>query len=165
MRAVNEAGSGVSGGGTGPESNASTATAPQDETLTISNPTTSLKLTITNHPGDWYYKHTIPSGGTCSTVVSAGTTTAIGLIANTTYTFKAYSNSTCTTANVLATAAAASTLALPELTASDATATSLTLTIANHSGDWYYSTPSPPPPLAPALLWCPPALPQPQPPA
>ena len=144
VRAVNEAGSGVSGGGTGPASAASTATAPQDETLTISDPTTtSLKLTIANHPGDWYYKHTIPSGGTCSSVVSAGTATATatGLTPNTSYTFKAYSNSGCTTE--LATAAATSTLALPELTASDATDNSLKLTIANHSGDWYYKYTSP----------------------
>ena len=146
VRAVNEAGSGVSGGGTGPASAASTATAPQDETLAISDPTTtSLKLTIANHPGDWYYKHTIPSGGDCSTTVSAGTATAIatGLTPNTSYTFKAYSDSGCTTE--LATAAAASTLALPELTASDATDTSLKLTIANHSGDWYYKYTSPTP--------------------
>ena len=137
VRAVNETGSGVSGGGTGPESDASTATAPQDETLTISEATTtSLKLTIANHPGDWYYKYTIPGGGNCSSVVSAGTTTATGLTANTSYTFKAYSDSGCTTE--LATAAATSTLALTELTASDATDTSLKLTIANHSGDWYY---------------------------
>ena len=114
--------------------------------LTASDATVnSLKLTIANHSSDWYYKYTTPSGGTCSSVVSAGTTTAIAssLADSTSYTFKAYSDNGCTTE--LATAAATSTLApAVTLTASDATANSLKLTIANHSSDWYYqyTTPS-----------------------
>ena len=93
--------------------------------LTTSNATaTSLKLTITNHSGNWYYKHTIPSDGQCSNAVSDSTTVASGLQSSTSYIFKAYSDSGCTT--VLATAAATSTLAPGvALTASDATATSL----------------------------------------
>ena len=114
-------------------------------TLTASDATAnSLKLAIANHSSDWYYQYTTPSGGTCSSVVSAGTTTAIAssLADSTSYTFKAYSDNGCTTE--LATAAATSTLAAVTLTASDATANSLKLTIANHSGDWYYqyTTPS-----------------------
>ena len=107
-------------------------------TLTATDATaTSLKLTIANHSGSWYYKHTTPSDGQCSNVVSGTTAVASGLQSSTSYIFKAYSDSGCTT--VLATAAAASTLApAVTLTASDATATSLKLTIANHSGSWYY---------------------------
>ena len=93
---------------------------------------TTATLTIANHSSDWYYKYTTPSGGTCSSVVSAGTTTAIAssLADSTSYTFKAYSDNGCTTE--LATAAATSTLAAVTLTASDATVNSLKL-IA-HSG-------------------------------
>ena len=110
-------------------------------TLTPSDTTaTSLKLTIANHSGNWYYKHTIPSDGQCSSAVSSSTAVASGLQSSTSYIFKAYNDSGCNT--VLATAAAINTLApgapAVTLTASDATATSLKLTIANHSGSWYY---------------------------
>ena len=116
-------------------------------TLTPSDATaTSLKLTIVNYGGSWYYKYTTPSGGQCSNAVSGATAVASGLQSSTSYTFKAYSDSGCTTE--LATAAAISTLApgalAVTLTAGDATATSLKLTIVNHSGSWYYkyTTPS-----------------------
>ena len=117
---------------------ATTSTLAPGVALTATDATaTSLKLTIANHSGSWYYKHTTPSDGQCSNVVSGTTAVASGLQSSTSYIFKAYSDSGCTT--VLATAAAASTLAAAvTLTASDATATSLKLTIANHSGSWYY---------------------------
>ena len=56
-------------------------------------------LTLTNHSGDWYYKYTVPSGDTTCTVVSSGTYTAslTSLTPGTSYTYKAYSNNTCTT--------------------------------------------------------------------
>ena len=126
---------------------AATSTLAPAVTLTATDATaTSLKLTITNHSGNWYYKHTIPSDGQCSNAVSGSTAVASGLQSSTSYTFKAYSDSDCNTE--LATAAATSTLApgapAVTLTAGDATATSLKLTIANHSGSWYYkyTTPS-----------------------
>ena len=109
--------------------------------LTASDATpTSLKLTIANHSGNWYYKYTTPSGGSCSAIVSGTTVTVSSLDSNTSYTFKAYSDIGCSTE--LATAAAASTLV--ELTASDATPTSVKLTIPNYSENWYYkyTTPS-----------------------
>ena len=70
----------------------------------------SLTLNIGNHDDAWYYKYTSPSGGTCSSVVSAGTTTAqaTGLNADTSYTFAAYSDNDCSTS--IAAAAAAATL-------------------------------------------------------
>ena len=103
---------------------------------------TSLKLTIVNHSGNWYYKYTSSSSGQCSNAVSSSTAVASNLQSSTSYTFKAYSDSGCNT--VLATAAATSTLAPGvALIASDATVTSLKLTIANHSGSWYYKYTTP----------------------
>ena len=71
---------------------------------------TSLTMILTNHSTAWYYKYTTPTGGTCSSAVSAGTTwaTVDGLTPNTSYTFKAYSDAACGT--VLATATALATL-------------------------------------------------------
>ena len=67
---------------------------------------TTAKLTLSNYPaGDtWRYKHVTPSGGTCSSAIAAGTTTAdlIGLTGGTRYVFKAYSDASCNT--VIATA-------------------------------------------------------------
>ena len=65
---------------------------------------TTATLTIANHTGNWYYKYTTPSSGTCSSAVSTTTASLTGLTAGTSYTFKAYSNSTCGTE--LATASA-----------------------------------------------------------
>ena len=57
----------------------------------------SATLTITDHSGDWYYKYTSPTGGTCSTdAVSGSSTSVTGLAGNTSYTFKAYAGSGCT---------------------------------------------------------------------
>ena len=55
-------------------------------------------LTIANHSGDWYYKYTSPTGGLCSSNAVSGTSTTVsGLNTGTTYTFKAYSDGTCST--------------------------------------------------------------------
>ena len=81
-------------------------------TFTASAAATSLKLTIANWSGDWYYKYTNPTSGSCST-----TAIAAGLDSNTSYTFKAYSDSGCNTD--LATAAATSTLVAATLSATD----------------------------------------------
>ena len=82
-----------------------TKTLPKPSTLTASNITNgSATLAITDHTGNWYYKYTIPSGGTCSTDAVTGTSTSLtGLSSNTSYTFKAYSDNNCTTANELTT--------------------------------------------------------------
>ena len=81
--------------------------------LTASSVTvTGATLTIANHGGvAWYYKHT-NAGATCDGPVAAGTSTKAltGLDAGTSYTYSAYSDSTCTTGNLLATAAQFTTL-------------------------------------------------------
>ena len=75
--------------------------------LTASNVlSTSATLTLANHTGNWYYKHTTPTGGQCSTAQTGTTASLTNLSPNTSYTYKAYSDSGCTTANLLATASA-----------------------------------------------------------
>ncbi len=104
VRAVNASGDGA-------ESDASTAVQPAFPTLAASAVTSSTAtLTIANHSGDWYYKYTTPSNGTCSSKVASGTTAAslTGLDADTSHVFKAYSDATCSTE--LATAASFTTL-------------------------------------------------------
>ena len=78
--------------------------------LTASNvAATTATLTITDHRGGWYYKHT-NTGATCDGPVSGTSKDLTGLTANTSYTYSAYSDSGCTSGNLLATAAQFTTL-------------------------------------------------------
>ena len=70
---------------------------------------TTATLTIANYTGDWYYKHT-NTGATCEGPVSGTSKDLTGLTANTSYTYSAYSDSGCTSGNLLATAAQFTTL-------------------------------------------------------
>ena len=91
VRAVNETGDGL-------ESDASEAVSPLDQTLTAGSVgSTSAALTIVNWSGDWSHKRTVPSGGTCSAEVLAGTSTVglAGLSGNTWHTYSAYYGSGC----------------------------------------------------------------------
>ena len=68
-------------------------------TLTAGNIThNSATLTITGHTAAWWYKRTAPSGDDTCHSVAAGTATASlsSLSPNTDYTYKAYSDSACT---------------------------------------------------------------------
>ena len=56
----------------------------------------SAQLSINWHTGDWYYKQTYPTTGTCSSAVSTRSTQLSNLTANTVYGFTAYSDSNCT---------------------------------------------------------------------
>ena len=107
-------------------------------TLSASSVTaTGATLTIANHGGGaWYYKHT-NTGATCDGPVAAGTSSKAltGLTAGTSYTFSAYSDSTCTTGNLLATASQFTT---PSLTASNVGTTTARITVAGHTGQWWY---------------------------
>ena len=83
------------------QSDPSQSVAPADETLTVDKgdiTATGATLKIGNWQAEWYYKYTSPSSGSCSTAVSAGTSSATvtGLESNTSYTFKAYSDA-CST--------------------------------------------------------------------
>ena len=115
---------------------------PVPATLTASDASaTTVKLTIANHSGEWYYKYTSPAGGNCSSAVSAGTTTAraTGLVYNTSYTFAAYSDNGCSAE--LATASSVTTLN-PSLVVSDISHNSATVSITGwdpiSDGSWYY---------------------------
>ena len=114
-----------------------TAAAFTTPSLTASSITaTGATLTIANHADAWRYKATSGPHTTCQPEVAAGTSTAslTGLTAGTSYTYSAYSDSSCN--NLLATAASFTTLAT--LASSNVSATGATLTIAGHTGDWYY---------------------------
>ena len=105
VRARNASGFGAASG----ESDAATPRAP---TLTAGTATaTGMTLTIGHWSGAWYWKHTSPSDGDCSTEVAAGTSSATvgGLDKGTTYTFKAYGDNACSDDKVLATAASLAT--------------------------------------------------------
>ena len=91
MRAVNATGNGVA-------SYTTTAIAPAAATLTASSVKYATgTLTIGLHSGNWYYKYTVPSGGTCQGPVSGSSKNLTGLASNTRYIFKAYSDSACST--------------------------------------------------------------------
>ena len=95
--------------GTGAASDASTATAPAARTLSSSSvEAATATITIAGHVAAWYYKANASPHNTCQGPVNAGTSEKdlTGLSGNTSYTYKAYSDSSCTTANELATASA-----------------------------------------------------------
>ena len=79
-----------------------------DPVLTVSNiDVTTATLNIAHHNGAWHYMANTGPDNTCQGPVTAGTKTKdlTGLSANTSYDYSAYSDSTCTTAKRLATAA------------------------------------------------------------
>ena len=109
--------------------------------LATSNVTdTSVTLTIAGHSGNWHYQYTTPTGGSCASAGSGSTANVTGLSPNVAYTFKAYSDSSCSTE--LATAAAFTTYQLAVIDVSDTTAT---LTLSNYpAGDtWRYKRVTP----------------------
>ena len=67
---------------------------------------TNAVLTIANHTGNWYYKADKLPHNYCSSAQSGTTAILQSLFAGTSYIYKAYSDSACTTANLLATATA-----------------------------------------------------------
>ena len=90
--------------GTGPASDASTAVAPVDEALTAGSIThNAATLTLTNHPGSWWLKRTTPADTNCKSKGTTATESLSSLKGNTSYTYKAYSNNTCTSTKELAT--------------------------------------------------------------
>ena len=104
---------------------------------------TSATLTLINHTGAWWLARTTPSGGSC-TAVPSGTYsyTVSNLTASSTYAFTAYNDNSCSTQ--LDASPSFTTLApQPVLTAGAVGATTATLTIANHTGDWYYKYTAP----------------------
>ena len=105
-------------------------------------------LTISNHTGAWYYRQTVPSTGTrpCTSRSASQTTASLmNLSGGTAYTFKAYSDSNCTSANELTSATTDADFTTLDLTANSVTHNSATLTISGHIADWWYRKTSPTP--------------------
>ena len=145
----------VAGGGYSSTTAASVTVKVSATTLSASTVTrTTATLTIDGHTAPWYYKYTTPTGGSCSSVVASGTSTAdlTGLSAATSYTFKAYSDSSCTTelataesflttsGHLMQMAAVNATSIAPTLTATAVEATTATLSIVNYESNWYYQS-------------------------
>ena len=105
---------------------------------------TGATLTIDGHAAQWWYQADTGPDATCQGPVAAGTSTKTltGLTGDTTYTYKAYSDNACSTANELATAASFTT---PSLTASGMTKTGATLTLTGLSSgtNWWLQETAP----------------------
>ena len=96
---------------------------------------TTASLTLTNYDGSWHYKADTGPDATCSTsaVTSGSTESLSGLTVGTSYTYKAYSDSACANQIVAAPAFTAIQLTISKLSNSSGE-----LTIAGHTGGWYY---------------------------
>ena len=101
----------------------------------------SARLTIAGHTGNWYVKKTVPTPvGTCSGAIGGTTHNQGSLTAGTSYTYDAYSDSTCSTKIASVTfSTLVSSLSAPWVNGP----TSTTLTIADHTGNWYVKQTSP----------------------
>ena len=86
----------ASGGGITGETATLTATVTDDDSLTAGSIGETSAI-LTNYKGSWYYKETAPSTGTCSSAGAGVSVNLTGLTAGTSYTYKAYSENTCTT--------------------------------------------------------------------
>ena len=112
--------------------------------VTLSHSLVTVKtanLTISGHTAAWWYKGD-QSGAQCTAVAtSTATANVTGLTGGTTYIYKAYSAAGCNATNLIATAAAFTTMAV---TVDMITSTTARLNIANNtSRDWSYKQTSP----------------------
>ena len=100
--------------------------------LTASNiAATKATLTLNQHSGNWWLKRTSPADTNCllNTTSAARVT---GLTPDRTYTYKAYSDASCTAE------LAAETFTTLSMAAGGLTATTAALSLSNHNADWYY---------------------------
>ena len=95
-------------------------------------------LTVLNHPADWWYQRTAPTGdSTCHSIAAGVNTVSLtGLTVNTDHTYKAYYGAGCASADEIG-SVTFKTLNV-SLTADSVTATGVTLTLAGHTGNWHY---------------------------
>ena len=94
----------------------------------------SATLTLTDRAGAWWLKRTTPADATCKSKGSTATESLTDLHPGATYAYKAYSDAAC------ATEIARETFTTLELAAADLAATSATLTLTGHTGNWYYQS-------------------------
>ena len=91
VRAVNSVGESVA-------SEASNAVTPKAPALTAGSiQHATATLTLANHSGSWWLKRTTPASTNCKSKGTTATESLSSLTGNTSYTYKAYSNNTCTT--------------------------------------------------------------------
>ena len=93
----------------------------------------SATLTLTGHVGNWWLKRTSPADATCKAMSTATTENLSGMTPGSAYTYKAYSDSSCSTEIAEETFTTLASLAVSRITATGAR-----LTIAGHSGQWWY---------------------------
>ena len=100
----------------------------------------SATLTLTGHPGSWWLKRTTPTDTTCKSKGTTYTENLTSLTAALSYTYTAYSDSTCsTTINTVT----FTTTEAPELASTNITHKSATLTLTNHPGSWWLKRTTP----------------------
>ena len=113
-------------------------------TLTASAITnTSATLTRSHHTGTWYYKANAAPHNTCSSAQTGNSVSLTSLSASTSYTYKAYSDSTCSTELTSAATDAELTTAAnttTTLSADMVTTGGARLQISNRTGSWYYKS-------------------------
>ena len=117
-----------------------TITAGSGPAIAVSNLTqTTARFTLSGHTGNWWYTNGARAAGegSCTAGPSNFIVNLSALTNDTSYTFKAYSASTCASAAQLAVSHYRTTPG-PALTASNVADTTATITLANHSGDWWH---------------------------
>ena len=113
--------------------------------LQVSNVTaTGARLSIPNHTAAWWYQRTSPSGDSTCHSVTAGTSldTLSGLSPGTSYTYKVYDATGCNSADEKDSVTFTTDYSL---TASSATTTAATLTLAGYTGNWWLKKTAPTP--------------------
>ena len=115
-----------------------------DAGLTVSDvKATSVKLNIAGHTAQWWYQADTGPDNTCQGPVAAGTSSddLTGLTVHQQYTYTAYSASGCNSADLLD-----SITFEPSgdvLKVENLTATSATLKLENHTGNWWFKETAP----------------------
>ena len=98
----------------------------------------SATLTLANRTGNWWLSRTTPADTTCKSKGTTYTEDLTGLTPSTNYTYAAYSDASCTT-EITDASFTTSAQAAKALRATGITHNRATLTLANHSGDWWLS--------------------------
>ena len=108
--------------------------------LTVSGITDNgATLNLAGHSGNWRYQADQGPDTTCSSQQTGTTAALSGLTEHDTYTYTAYSDNNC----AIAIARITFTTTGDQLTVASITATTATLTLHNHTGDWWFQETSP----------------------
>ena len=100
----------------------------------------SATLTLDGHTGNWWLKRTSPADTNCVSKGMTYTHSLTSLDAGTSYTYKAYDKTNCNSADEIASETFTTAASLD---ASSVTATSTTLTLDGHTGNWWLKRTAP----------------------